>query len=66
MLAAIVGGALWLRHDCATREGRARWDRVILVLPVAGAMVRKLEAARRYLQKKTPEHCRLTQVGGLR
>ncbi len=46
LLALAVGGALWLRRDYATAAGRARWDRVVLSLPVAGALVRKAETGR--------------------
>jgi general secretion pathway protein F len=46
LLGVVLLGALWLRHDYAHARGRARWDRVVLAVPVIGAMVEKVETAR--------------------
>jgi len=45
-LIIIIGAALWLRADYARALGRLRWDRFVLSLPLVGALVRKIEAAR--------------------
>ena len=45
-LAIIIAAALWLRADYAQPSGRLRWDRFVLGLPLAGELVRKIEAAR--------------------
>jgi len=46
MLGVVVGAALWLRQDYASPAGRARWDRVLLTLPVVGTLIVKVEAGR--------------------
>jgi general secretion pathway protein F len=45
-LIIIIGAGLWLRADYARAPGRLRWDRFMLNLPLAGELVRKIEAAR--------------------
>lgn len=46
VLLALVGAGLWLRWRYAHGEGRLRWDRRLLRLPLAGPLIAKLEAAR--------------------
>lgn len=36
----------WLQRDWASPEGRARWDRWLVQLPLAGPVVQKIQAAR--------------------
>lgn len=46
MVLAGVAAALAIRQDYRSGPGRRRWDALVLDLPVFGALVRKLEAAR--------------------
>lgn len=46
MLAALAAGVFAFRRWVATVDGRHRWDRLLLRLPVAGKIVRKAALAR--------------------
>ena len=46
MLLAIAAACLWMRWQYARDNGRLRWDRRLLHLPLIGPLVARLEAAR--------------------
>jgi general secretion pathway protein F len=46
MLGLAAAAALALRQDYASEQGRQRWDRIVLGLPVVGPLVQKVEAGR--------------------
>jgi len=46
MLIGLGGLFFWLQRDWASPEGRARWDRWLVQLPLVGPLVQKIQAAR--------------------
>lgn len=46
LLAALTGGIVWLRYYMATENGRYRWDRLKLRLPLIGDLIHRATMAR--------------------
>ena len=46
MLILIVGALFWVRWYIKTDRGQARWDRMLLTLPIAGSILRMLAISR--------------------
>jgi MSHA biogenesis protein MshG len=46
LLAALVGGIVWLRYYVGTEKGRYRWDKQKLKLPVVGDLIHRSTMAR--------------------
>ena len=46
MLILIVGALFWVRWYIKTDRGQARWDRMLLTMPIAGSILRMLAISR--------------------